>query len=309
MAETYERFKKTFDDIEKRISDIHDAIERNERFMGQTSGMINEGVKVIGNRVQELKDIGQKGKDIDDFTGDSELDQSLKAVEQSLSGIKSELTRMATVDKARQVLMSDFKALTKEIKNEIEVRKKKPSTKLGGNKSLPSMVQLLDSMKKVADGKVYLKLEGFVLEDYAEHQKDFKNNLSRELAKTKDVRLNAEQQMLDTQALDLRNLTKNVGRSENLRDSILEQCKVMQDALSKNDNKALLTAKAEVPQYTRELADLASMGERVLKNDFIRRKVENSPDRRKIESGLAKIQANWTAAQSALKPLANKTLK
>ena len=62
MAKTYEEMKKAYETAKKAIEECHAEIKNNERMVGQTAGIIQEGAKEIGLRVQQLKDGGATGR-------------------------------------------------------------------------------------------------------------------------------------------------------------------------------------------------------------------------------------------------------
>ena len=60
MAATFEDFKKQYEAIKSKVVGYAAAIDKDQRFMGQTVGIIKEGVKEVGLRVQELKDVARQ---------------------------------------------------------------------------------------------------------------------------------------------------------------------------------------------------------------------------------------------------------
>ena len=77
MAKEYEEFVKSFKQIQPKIDNVAAEIKKNANLVAQTSGIIQEGVKELGLRIQELKDSGQTGTSIKDFESDPTVKKML----------------------------------------------------------------------------------------------------------------------------------------------------------------------------------------------------------------------------------------
>jgi hypothetical protein len=310
MAKQYEEYKKTFEQIQKKIKAIAEDIKKNANFVAQTSGIIKEGAKEVGNRIQELKDQGQTGSTIKAFEADPEVKKMLASIDSYMSGLEKELKRIKGVHEGESTkTRALFWATKKELTAEIAKRKKEVSTKLGtGNKSLPDMEKLLKEMDKYPDEMPYAGVDVFTPEDIAQHRKELDRDLADEIKKAKDVKLTAEQKMLDEQALNIRNLTHNVARAKLLCDALLKTCQSAEAALKERNQKALMVAKAELPKPLKELGELASIGERALKDSWIKKGIETSKDKSKILAGIKAIAQFKTTASEAVKKVANARL-
>ncbi len=303
MAKQYEEFAKTVKEIRKALASAADEYEKDQRFLGQTTGVVKEGVKEIGLRVQELKDRGATGSDIGEFAADAEVKKMLASINGFMAGIKKELAHVTEVHKKTTPMVKlayDTKiALAKEIKD----RKKALSTKVGvGNKSLPDMEKLLADLEKYMGTSEFAQIEGFTPEPYALHEKELARDLGEAVRMAKEKRLSSEQQMLDQQALNVRNLVRNVAIANKLRDEVLGLCAAVAKASQGGDQKGLITAKAAIAAPLKELGRLAGIGERALKDDWIRSGIKASKDKSKIEAGLHAIaQAKLVASKEVAK--------
>ena len=303
MAKQYEEFAKTIKEAMKALASAAEEYDKDQRFLGQTTGVIQEGVKEVGLRVQELKHRGNTGTDIKDFADDAEVKTMLASINGYMDGLKKELAHAAEVHKKTTPMVKlayDTKtALAKEIKD----RKKALSTKLGtGNKSLPDMEKLLADLEKYMGTSEFARVEAFVPEPYAQHEKDLARKLGETVKMAKEKRLSSEQKELDQQALNLRNLVKNVSIANKMRDEVLGLCAAVAKASQSGDQKGLVTAKAAIAAPLKELGRLAGIGERALKDDWILGGIKASKDKSKIEAGLHSIaQAKLVASKEVAK--------
>ena len=304
MARKIEEFQKGFAEVEKAILACHEAIKNNERFIGQTSGVIDEGINEVGLQVQKLKDKGQSGTTIADFDKDADVKKMLASIEQYVQAIGKELKRVADLHAAaKSKHVKAFWALKKDLEAEIKSRKKEVSTKLNlGNKSLPDMEKLLDRMGKYVDSAVFVGVDAFVPETLDEHRRRVTQGLKQTVAQTKAAKLTAEQQMLDEQALNERNLAKNLGIVKTLAQTIAKASQEAAKAVAAKDAKALQTAKTEIAAAAKQVASIALIFERAFKDDWIKSKIRDSNAKGKIESTAKFI----TEANAKLKVMAAK---
>ncbi len=94
----------------------------------------------------------------------------------------------------------------------------------------------------------FARVEGFVPEPYAQHGKDLARKLGDTVRMAKERRLSSEQKELDQQALNLRNLAKNVSIANKMRDDVLGLCAAVAKARQSGDHKGVVTAKAAIAQ-------------------------------------------------------------
>ncbi len=288
MAKQYEDFKKEFAGIEQAVSKCCDDIDKNERFLGQTAGIIEEGAKELGLRVQKMKDAGETGKTIKDFEHDAQVKKMLASLQAYLGGIQKELTHMTAVNAGPITMVkARFFALKKDLTAEIAARKKQMSTKAGiGNKSLPDMVKLLDRVTKYPEDKEFAKVEGFVLETFAEHQRQFDGYIQRAISQTKAAALSSFQEDMRLRGLNPRVLIGNVGKAKQLFVAVLKQCKDVEAASKRSDANAVVSAKAEIMKPMRDLSVLVDPYEKAKTDTWIRTFLATSKDKSKIEAGI-----------------------
>ena len=224
-----------------------------------------------------------------------------------MSSLDKELKRISAVHDGESFkARTAFWDLKKSLAAEIAQRKKAVSTKVGvGNKSLPDMEKLLKEMDKYKDAAPFVNVDVFAPEDIEQHRKELKFKIEDEIKSAKDVKLSAEQKMLDEQALNLRNLVHNVSRAKLLCEAILKLCGAAEKAIEERNQKALMTAKAELPKPLKELGELASIGERALKDSWIKSQIEKSKDKSKILEGIKAITGYKQNASAAVTKIAN----
>ena len=307
MADKLDDFKKTFEGIKKRSDAASDELDKTQRLMGQTTGIIQEGCKEIGLRIQELKDAGAQGSAIEDFLGDKEVKSMYDSVLSHLKTIETDIKRMDGLHAGEfKKLKKDFSDLKQEMATEIATRKKAASTKLGvGNKSLPDMEKLLKTAKDYTDQKPFALIDVYMPESIADHKKQIEGDLKREIAKTKEAKLTAFQQMMQEQALNTRVLVGNFNKAKGFYTSVLTECKTAQEALEKRDNKALMTAKASVVGPMKQLGEMADMYKKALADQWISSNLKKSKDKDKIETAVKGVLSMYAAAGTELKKVAN----
>ena len=140
MPATYEDFKKQFEAVKSAVLKFAGEIDKNDRFMGQTTGVIQEGTKEVGLRMQDLKDNGMKGATIDAFMTDPEIKNMVGSIRQYLAMMQKELLKAAAMTADIKKTAAGFQKLKVDVANEIAARKKQLTTKAGtGNKSIADM--------------------------------------------------------------------------------------------------------------------------------------------------------------------------
>lgn len=287
MAKEYEKFKAEWDATKKEVEKALDDIKANAALVGQTSGIITEGTKELGKRVQELKDQGQKGDELKDFLADREVKEMAKSIDDFLGSLEKELKRVDTLHKGPWVKTKKrYWDLHKELQAEIKTRKKEVTTKIGiGNKSLPKMEDLLKEMNKFKD-REFANFEVFVPEEIAQHRKETNFKLQDEIRKAKDVRLTEYQAMMMEQGLNTRHLKTNFGKAKTIYDGIVKELQNAETA--KRDKKAsdLTSAQDSAEKLLKQLVEIVEPYEKAPKDQWINSKIKQSKDRSTIESGI-----------------------
>lgn len=286
MAEKYDELKKAYDTAKALVEACYLEIKANERVVGQTAGVIKEGVKEIGLRVQHLKDQGAKGSELKDFANDPEIKKMLASIEQFFGSLDKSLKKIAVTHKsAKDKGIKAFWDTKADLETEIKTRKKAVSTKLGtGNKSLPDMEKLLATMDKYKNDASFLGVDGFAPETVEEHRKEFGYAVKDEIAKSKDLRLTSEQQMLDEQALNERNLAKNIGLAKTALTNAQSAHEAAKAALGKKDGATVKKQQEAVAKALAQVQGIESIFTRAFKDDWIKSKIATSSIKSKIEA-------------------------
>lgn len=287
MAKEIEKFKAEWVVVKKEVTQGLEDIKANAQLVGQTTGIITEGTKEIGKRVQELKDAGRTGDDIKDFIDDPEVKTMMKGVTDFLLSLEKELKRVDTLHGGAWTKTKEkFWKLHKELDAEIKTRKKKVSTKLGvGNKSLPDMEKLLKEINKFKD-KEFTTFDVFVPEEIAQHRKEVNFKLQDEIRKAKDVRLTEYQAMMMEQGLNTRHLKTNFGKAKKIFEAINQLYQTAEDA--QRDRKAtdLSDAQKEADKLYLQLAEMVDPYEKAPQDQWISAMIKKSKDRSTIENGI-----------------------
>jgi hypothetical protein len=309
MAATLEDFKRQFDAIKAKVVTYAAALDKDQRFMGQTTGIIKEGVKEVGLRVQELKSAGRTGATIDKFMFDPEVSKMVSSIRQYLAALQKQVVLMTALHAEIKTTVKSFSDLKVAVANEIALRKKQLSTKLGtGNKSLPEMEKLLAEMRKYTDQSPFANVEVYVPERYDAHLNETNNGLNRECSQARDVALSAFQAQMTEQALNTRVLNGNVNKARTWYDAIMKSCAAGQKALATRNNKELLTAKALVVKPMKDLTDMNTMYQNALKDQWIAGQLKGSKDRSTIEGGIKLLLDMKTKAGAEVAKIANARL-
>lgn len=299
MAKDYDKFKSEWAVVKKEITKGLEDIKKNAQHVAQTSGVITEGTKELGRRVQELKDQGRQGDELKDFLDDREVKQMSDSINQFLLSLDSELKRVDTLHKGSWVKTKDkFWKLRKELEAEIKTRKKSLSTKLGtGNKSLPNMEALLKEIDKVKD-RDFTTFDAFTPETIAQHRKETGFKIQDEIRKAKNVRLSEYQKMMMEQGLNTRNIQQSFVKAKSLYQELLkaaQETKTLNSTISPNtpsspgrvsNSNEVQAAKKTVKQLHDELIKIAQLYEEAPKDQWIRARIQSSKDRSKIESAI-----------------------
>jgi hypothetical protein len=287
MAKDFEKFKAEWAVVQKEVTQALEDIKANAQLVGQTTGIITEGTKEIGKRVQELKDGGRTGDDIKDFIDDGEVKEMMKGVTDFLLSLEKELKRVDTLHTGPWTKTKDkFWKLHKELTAEIKTRKKAVSTKVGlGNKSLPNMEKLLKEIDKFKDHE-FTTFDVFVPEEIAQHRKEVNFKLQDEIRKAKDVRLSEYQAMMMEQGLNTRHLKTNFGKAKKIFEGINRALQTAEDAQRDRKSTELADAQKEADQLYLQLAEMVDPYEKAPQDQWIGAMIKKSKDRSTIENGI-----------------------
>jgi len=307
MAKSLAQFQTEFKAIQQLVGEHNQDIFGNAQLVAQTTGVISEGIKVLGERIQELKDEGRTGADIAAFKDDAEVTKFLGGIDDHLSSLERELTRITRLHQTDFAkTKARFVTLKRDVQAEIAARKKQVSTKLGlGNKSLPDLVKLLTALNTYQDGGAYSPFEVFTPEKMTEHKAIFDKRIKTEISKAKDVRLSEHQKMLQQQALSTRNLKGNLARAKTHMEAVELGVTKAKDALAQRKPKELLAAKIEAAKSMKALNEIAKLYAGALEDDWFKGQLKNSKDKATVEKGVKLVAAMHTQARKSLDEVAN----
>ncbi|MDX2131850.1 MAG: hypothetical protein SFY69_07350 [Planctomycetota bacterium] len=305
MAKDLAEFTKAFATIKGDVTAGMEQIKKNAAAIAQTSGVMHEGVKEVGLRVQKLKDMGETGASVNDFMSDPEVKSMMGSVNAYMKQIEAECNRIGALHAGSfKKTIATFWDTKKSLEAEIAARKKAVSTKLGtGNKSLPDLEKLLAEMNKYKDAQ-FASFEVFTPETAAEHRSELDKWIKDEMSKTKAAALSAFQKEMDEQALNVRVLNGNVGKAKTTLAEVLKDCAAGEKAHKAKQLKPLMDAKLAAAEGVKELSDMAGKYERAQQDQWIMSKLRTSKDKGAIESGMKSVIESRNAAKAALNKLA-----
>ncbi|CAG0981823.1 hypothetical protein PHYC_01807 [Phycisphaerales bacterium] len=305
MAKSLEEFKKSFAEIQKAIGTAQEEVKKNANAISQTSGVMHEGVKEIGLRIQQLKDAGDKGGSVNDFMWDGQVKNMMNSVNQYMKQIENECNRMAGLHKGSfATTKKSFWDTKTALKADIDSRKKQVSTKVGlGNKSLPDLEKLLAEMNKYTDSG-FATFDAFEPETAAEHKRALDGWLKEEVGKTKDATLSAFQKQMDEQALNTRVLNGNLGKCKTYLASVLAECAKGEKAYKEKKAPVLMTAKLEAEKHFKGLREIADKYERAQQDQWVMANANSSKDKSTILAGMKAAVDTRNQAKAAFGKLA-----
>lgn len=305
MAKSLEEFKKSFDEVKKGVTSAMEDIKKNANALSQTSGVMHEGVKEIGMRIQKLKDAGDKGSSVADFMWDNEVKTMMNSVNSYMTQLTAECNRLAGLHKgAFATTKTKFWDTKKALVADIADRKKKVSTKVGlGNKSLPDLEKLLVEMNKYTDG-AFITFDSFTPETAAEHKSQLDLWLKEEVGKTKDATLTAFQKQMDEQALNTRVLNGNVGKARTMLAAVQAELAKGEKAFKAKKLPDLMTAKLNAEKQNKALGVMADMYERAQGDQWIMSNANASKDKATILAGMKAVIDMEVTSSTAFKKLA-----
>jgi len=266
MAKSLEAFKIEFEAIKKEFAACEKETDDSGHQRGHHDAMIEQGARVVGDRVRELRESGAPGTTVDDFKNDPEVKTALAEVELHITAIDKELARMRALSAGPwHKTLTRYTTLEKDLVAEIAARKKETTTKLGlGNKSLPAMEALLKELKNPTTMYREFKL----MRDYTTTTPAFKNKdahrkerdgyLAVELAKSKDKALSQAQAELFERLLVDRNFTKYTSRVKILYDGVQKAVADGRTALTARDANALTAAQVSGSKQMKELENIVT---------------------------------------------------
>ena len=306
MAKKFEEFKKEFDGIKKAVAKGNEEIEKNARFVGQTSQVMQEGTKEVGLRIQKLKDGGATGKKIDDYKGDAEVKVMIKSIDDFLKGMEKELKNIEGLKKNSFVKTTkQFWTFKGNLQDEIASRKKKKSGTIKiDSKSLPDMEKMFKEVNKYTDSGPFMCIDGFVPESIANHRKQVDKWIQDEINQSKEAKLSKFQQEMDSHGLTDKNMSKNLKLAQSAYKSIITECKNAQTAIEARKNKDLMTAKVNVVQYLKTLDSVITPYDRASKDPWIKSQIQQSKEKGKIEKSIKAMMTMFTSAKSEVKKIA-----
>jgi sRNA-binding carbon storage regulator CsrA len=287
MPKEYEKFKAEWAVVLKEINQGLDDMHKDAQIVAQTSGVMAEGAKEIGGRVQVLKAGGLQGTEIGAFMGDKDIKVMMQGQTDMMATLEKEIKRVEALHSGPWVKSkARFWILRKELEAEIAARKKQFSTKTGvGNKSLPDMVKLLAEIDKVKNAQ-FVTWDAFVPEDIAQHRKELNFKIKDEINKAKDVHLSEYQAMMQEQGLNVRVMRGNLGKAKTLYTSILAE--VAKGETAPKDKKAaeLLAAQQNAAKLNKDLVKIVDPYEKAPGDQWLRTQMAESKDKATIDTGI-----------------------
>ena len=109
MPKTLEVFKKEYDAIKKEFDACDEQTDNSGHVRGHHDAMIEQGARVIGDRVRELRQAGKHGATVDDFKTNSEVKQALAEIDLASEGHRPGIGAHASAQ--RQLLAQNPDAL------------------------------------------------------------------------------------------------------------------------------------------------------------------------------------------------------
>ncbi len=308
MPKEYEKFKAEWAVVLKDINQGLEDIRKDAQNVAHSTGVMGEGAKEIGMRVQELKDGGMKGDDIKDFMADKEIKTMMDNITEIMTNLDKELKRMEALHDGPWVKSKNaFWDLRTGLAAEIAARKKQVSTKVGlGNKSLPDMVKLLAEIDKVKNNQ-FTTWDAFVPENIAQHRKEMGFKIKDEINKAKDVRLTQYQAMMQQQGLNTRVLKGNFAKAKTLYQSILGEAAKAETAAKEKKAAELKAAQQAADKLTKDLIKIVDPYEKAPNDDWLKAQIASSKDKSTIETGIKNFVEMKTRANAAVSKIAKLT--
>jgi hypothetical protein len=286
MAKTLNEFKKEFEAIKKLAHESVETIEAADHNLDTHRDHLNEQFPALGLRIHALRDAGQVGTKIEDFMGDKELAVMVKELSNRRETAKKTALEAAH---ARTVgykpVTQRLNALEKAITDEIAARGKKTTgTVLNLNQSVKEMTPLLNDVKayrKHADIQAIVNDAGSMAP--AQFDRLYTLLLTKELNKSKDEAVKAEQLMLKKQKLNDKVMKGAFSKANAAYAELDKQAKLAKTAQLAKDITALAAAKKAGAAALVKIDLVVKPYKDLLKDPEIIKTLSNSPDKPGID--------------------------
>jgi hypothetical protein len=303
MAKALADYRKELDEIKAAVKGFEEPMLKNNQFMGQSPGLIENGEKELGLRIQSLKAKGKQGTALADFLSDPEVKKLSESIEKHLVGLEAQAKKISELRLGPIAMaVKRFRALEKEVKDDVASRKKSVSTLLGtGNKSLPDLEKLATEIGTFGNEPSFDAINQFSAA--VDHRKASQERIKALIAGTKaDVEEELEQEK-DQQALNVRVLHGAATKAKTLYTKIGDEIKKGKAAMTAKKTTDLANAKVAMNKAYVELTTLAAPYERAQKDMGLMSDVAASKDKVKIEGEIKLIIGYKTKAQAEMKPV------
>ena len=253
MSKELDKFKKTAKPLLKIGRDLVSEYGSHRTNREHHKQILLECAKEVGRRVQVLKQAGQSGTTIDDFTKDKEIQQVAKASTTAIDSLFKEQDRLKKMVAAAKDTSAKITALHKDVEKEIAQRKKKKSRKLlsKDSKSLPDMealsAELLTTFQNLRDELIMLvRSEGWTAKT---ETKNFDKCTKQEIAQSGAAREKRDDVELGARGFDVRVIKKKGAVSKKLLAAIKTACADGLKALKAGDPSTLAKKNEEARKY------------------------------------------------------------
>jgi hypothetical protein len=291
------------DEIKAAVKGFEEPMLKNNQFMGQTPGLIQNGEKELGLRIQALKAKGKQGSSLSDFMSDPDVKKFAESIEKHLVGLEAQAKKMSELRLGPIAMaVKRFRALEKEVKDDVASRKKSVSALLGtGNKSLPDLEKLATEIGTFGNEPSFDAINQFA--PAVDHRKASQERIKALIAGTKaEVEEDLEQEK-DQQALNVRVLHGAATKAKTLYTKIGDEIKKAKAAMAAKKTMDLANAKVAMNKAYAELNTLAAPYERAQKDMGLMSDVAASKDKVKIEGEMKLIIGYKTKAHAEMKPV------
>ncbi len=313
MAKTLQEFKKEFETLKKIMPPLVDKVESNENNLNQFRELLVDGFKQLGVEIHRLRDAGTPGTKIENFMHDREVAVMVK----ELQGIRDRAKKAAT--ETKNIHDNDFKPIKKRmatlqenLADEIAARKKKfSSQKLGVNQSVKEMEPLAAEISKFVKGgnkdfEFVVNFMGSYPPDQFERL--YNELLAEELTKSKAVSLNAFQQMMQQQMLNVKNLQKNFMKTKSAYQAVTKAVAEGKAAHIARNPLSLGAAKRDGAEAFKALNELVEPYEKAVNDAKIKDLLAHSQDKSSIEKGVGGMREMLSKAKQAMEELEGRVL-
>lgn len=281
MAKELEKARKDYAPLEKLSGALTDELGRIKNNADHMAKMAFEAFDEISRRVQELKDGGQNGTNIDDFKNDGEIKKILAELDGYKSKTDEMRVRWAKMLPEGQALLKSLNELDDRITEETDTRTKKKDRSFVpiDSKSLPDLVKLGKEVNKTWM-HVRDEIVGELKLDFRVSSKLFTSEVDRAVKETKQSRQTDDRKAVLGQALNIRLLNGRVNKARAGFKEITECCTRAIKALAASDGD---TAKQEVGKARETFKEIAELHKTYAEalgdlNTYDRQTMEQSKD-------------------------------